>query len=85
MEEWIENYIASTALAMWKYRKFLIRQRGFKPDYATEKAIDYGVKMLDAGIGSKEELINAERLLRDLSSAYTAMAQMCQEAISQSS
>ncbi len=81
MNEYIENYVASTALAMWKYRKFLINSRGFKKDYATDKAIDYGLKMLKAGIGSKEDLIKAESLFRDLSLAYSALADVCSEAI----
>ena len=85
MEKWIENYFASTPLAMWKYRRFLMQERRFKSDYATNKAVDYAVNMLNAAIESKEDLIKAELILRDLSSAYAAMAQICSGAISESS
>ncbi len=81
LEEWLEDFVASTGLAMWKYRRFLIRKRRFRPDYATTKALDYGLRMLESGVGSAEDISRAEDLFRQISAAYISMADLCSDVI----
>ena len=80
VDESIENYVASNGLAVLKYHRFLVNERGFKPDYAMRKAGDYGLKMLTASIGSREELAKAESMFRELSAICEKMADVCYEA-----
>lgn len=84
IEESVENYVASTGLAILRYHRFLVKTRGFKPDYAMKVAIDYGFNMLSAGIGSKDELASAESMFRELSALYNELGDVCYEAINHS-
>lgn len=74
IEETVENYVASVPMAMWKYKKSLMRDKGFKEDYAIEKAIDFGEKMLGAGLGETVTPQLAIALFREFAAINTALA-----------
>jgi hypothetical protein len=84
VEESVETYVSSTGLAILRYRKHLIDRRGFKPDYAMKKAVEYGLNMLQAGAGSRDDLASAESVFRELSSIYHEMAEVCLDALTNS-
>ena len=68
------HYVASVPMAMWKYKKSLMRDKGFKQDYAIEKAIDYGEKMLGAGFSKTITPQLAIALFREFAEINTALA-----------
>ena len=68
------NYVASVPMAMWKYKKSLMRDKGFKQDYAIEKAIDYGEKMLEAGFSKIVTPQLAIALYREFAEINTSLA-----------
>jgi len=74
LEDAVENYVASVPMAMWKYKKYLMRERNFKQDYAIKKAIDYGEKMLGAGLGKTVPPQLAIALFREFATINTALA-----------
>jgi len=78
IEEIVENYIASTSSAMWKYKKYLMRDKNFSEDYAIEKAIDYGLKMLRSGLGTTITPEMAMTLFKEQADINTALANLCE-------
>lgn len=74
LEDAGENYVASVPMAMWKYKKYLMRERSFEHGYAVEKAIDYGEKMLGAGLGETVPPELAIALFREFATINTALA-----------
>lgn len=78
LEETVENYVASTSVAMWKYKKYLVAERKFTEDYAIKKAIDYGLNMLQSGLGQAVPAGKATTMFRELASINTALADHCE-------
>lgn len=78
IEETVENYVASTSIAMWKYKKFLMKAKNFNEDYAIEKAIDYGLKMLRSGLGTTITPTMAMVLFREQAEINNALANVCE-------
>jgi len=70
----MENYVASVPLAMWKHKKYLMRERNFKQDYAIQKAIHYGKSMLIASVGETIPPELAAALFREFAAISNAMA-----------
>jgi hypothetical protein len=75
LEEWIERYVASTGLAMWKFMRHWISQGYSYPD-AIKKAVPLGAGMLRESIGDRITVDEAETVLRDIAAAYLALADM---------
>ena len=74
LEDAVQNYVASVPMAMWKYKKYLMQKRGFKENYAIKKSIDYGEKMLGAGLGETVPPELAIELFKEFAAINTALA-----------
>jgi len=74
LEESVENYVASVPMAMWKYKKYLMKTRNFEQKYAIEKAIHYGKKMLEEGVSETIPPELAAVLFREFADINIAMA-----------
>ena len=74
LEDAVENYVASVPMAMWKYKKYLMREKNFEHKYAVEKSIDYGEKMLGAGLGATVPPELAIALFKEFAIINTALA-----------
>lgn len=79
LQETVENFVASVSTAMWKYKKHLMRDRNFTEDYAIEKALDYGLKMLRSGLGTTITPKMAAALFREQVDINTTLANLCDE------
>ncbi len=75
IEEWVERYVASTGLAMWKFMRHWLGQ-GYSQQDSVKKALPLGVGMLRESIGETITLEEAEAVLRQIAGAYIALADM---------
>ncbi len=73
LEEWVERYVASTGLAMWKFMRHWMKQ-GYSREDAVKKAVPHGAGMLRGSIGDVIAVERAEAVLRDIAEAYMALA-----------
>jgi hypothetical protein len=73
IEEWIERYVASTGLAMWKFMRHWMSQ-GYSYQDAIKKAVPLGLGMLRESVGDRISVDQAESALRDIAAAYLALA-----------
>lgn len=73
-DEAVENYVASVPIAMWKNKKYLMRDKKFKEDYAIEQSLHYGKKMLLASVGGPVPPELAASLFREIAIISNTMA-----------
>ena len=78
VEEWVERYVASTGLAMWKFMRHWTNQ-GYSRGDAIKKAVPHGVGMLRESIGDIINIEEAETVLRDIAQAYIALADLLRQ------
>ena len=74
-EEWVERYVASTGLAMWKFMRHWMNQ-GYSRQDAIKKAVPHGVGMLRESVGNTINIEEAETVLRDIAEAYVTLADL---------
>jgi len=78
VEEWVERYVASSGLAMWKFMRHWTNQ-GYSREDAVKKAVPHGVGMLRESIGDIINIEEAETVLRDIAQAYIALADLLRQ------
>ena len=76
MKKIVRNYVLSTAKAIINYRDHLV-ENGFQDDYAMKKAVEYGVNMLNAGLGKTFTPQEAAVGFRELAEVCMALADFC--------
>ena len=76
MKKIVRNYVLSTARAMMNYRDHLV-EKGFQQKYAKEKAAEYGINMLRAGLGETITPREAEADFRELAYVASILADIC--------
>jgi len=78
VEEWVERYVASTGLAMWKFMRHWTNQ-GYSRGDAIKKAVPHGVGMLRESVGDTINIEEAEAVLRDIAQVYIALADLLRQ------
>lgn len=63
---------------MINYRDHLV-EKGFQQKYAKEKAVEYGINMLSAGLGETITPREAEAGFRELALVASILADICSQ------
>jgi len=81
LEDDVENFVASVPGATQNYKRFLERKRNFSGDYLIDKAIDYGIKMLNSGIGKTIPPERAAVIFEEQAAICDTLAEYCRKII----
>jgi hypothetical protein len=76
-EEWIENYVIGAVQGAFKTKRYWMK-KGFDAPSSIQKAVNYAVGQLSAGIG-KSNLTKAESAFREMGKIAEAFANMIAE------
>ncbi len=73
IEEYMERYVNSAGLAMWRNMRYWMR-RSFRYEDSVKKAIPLGLGMLHASVGETISSEDAQAYMRNIAAAYIALA-----------